>query len=104
MMKKVICHECKKECVETEEKFHDFVINGWKCPKCGEVIFDEDVIQPILEYNKIMESGKKLEATLSLVGNNLAVRFPKIIERIYHLKRRKKIRFDLKPNGIVVEV
>ncbi|MBU3901912.1 MAG: hypothetical protein KKE04_00910 [Candidatus Thermoplasmatota archaeon] len=60
MMKKVICHECKKECVETEEKFHDFVINGWKCPKCGEVIFDEDVIQPILEYNKYQEKDSIL--------------------------------------------
>lgn len=103
-MKEVICHECEKECIKIEENFHGFIINGWKCPKCGEVIFDEEVIQPILEYNKLASSGKKLEATLSLVGNNLAVRFPKIIERIYALKRKKKVRFDLKPHGIVVEV
>ncbi|PIV67893.1 MAG: hypothetical protein COS08_07870 [Euryarchaeota archaeon CG01_land_8_20_14_3_00_38_12] len=103
-MKKVICSECKKECVEIEEAFHGFIINGWKCLSCGEVIFDEEVIQPILEYNKIVKDGEKLEATLSLVGNNLAIRFPKIIEKIYHLKRRKKVSFDLKPNGIVVEV
>lgn len=103
-MKKVMCHECNKECVKTEESFHNFTIDGWKCPKCGEVIFDEEVIQPILRYNKLVSEGERLEATISSVGNNLVIRFPKIIERIYHLKCKKKVRFDLKPNGIVVEV
>ena len=46
------CWKCKKGMKPVKDDFHGFTVDGWKCPACAEIVYDEKSIQPILEANK----------------------------------------------------
>ena len=87
-----------------EDKFHGFNVEGWECPKCKEVIFDEKEIQPILKYNKLRESKKELTVTVGVLGKSKIFRIPKIAEQVYDIHKGERLRFDLEPDKITIKV
>lgn len=101
---KMHCWKCNKNMEKIKDKFHDFTINAWKCPQCKEIIYDEKDIQPILQYNKLKESKKKLTVTVGVLGKSKIFRLPKIAEQLYKIYKGEKFLFDLKPNEISIKI
>ena len=101
---KMSCWKCNLKMKKIKEKFHGFEINGWKCPKCKEVIFDEKEIQPILHYNKLKESKKGLFVTVGELGKSKILRLPRIAEQLYNVSKGEKLRFDLEPKQISIKM
>ena len=52
-MKQLNCWKCNAGMRRVTDNFQGFKINAWACPKCKEIIYDEEEIQPILKYNKL---------------------------------------------------
>jgi len=52
---KIHCWKCNENMKKIRDTFHKFEVDAWKCSKCGEIIYDEKEIQPILQYNKLSE-------------------------------------------------
>lgn len=87
-----------------KDRFHGFEIDAWKCAKCGEIIYDEKDIQPILQYNKLKQSKKELTMKVGTLGKSKILRLPKIAEQIYEINKGEKLRFELKPDEITIKV
>lgn len=98
------CWKCNKNMKKIKDNFHGFSVNAWKCSKCKEVIYDEKDIQPILKYNKLKESKKKLIMTVGVLGKSKIFRLPKIAEQLYGIYKGEKVTFDLKPNEILIKI
>jgi len=98
------CWKCNLGMKKIKEDFHGFKVNGWKCDKCKEIIFDEKEIQPILNYNKLKESKKGLVVTVGELGKSKFFRIPKIAEQIYNISKGEKLQFDLEPEQISIKV
>jgi hypothetical protein len=98
---KMHCWKCNKDMGRIKDTFHNFDVNAWKCSKCKEIIYDEDKIQPILQYNKLKE--EKLAVKVGLLGNSKMFRFPKIVEPIYDIHQGERLKIDLEPNRIIIE-
>lgn len=86
-----------------KDKFHGFAVDAWKCAKCGEIIYDEKDIQPILNYNKLKEN-KKLTCTVGVLGKSKIFRIPKIAENLYGIYKGEKLSVDLKPGEITIKM
>jgi len=100
---KMHCFNCDKDMEKIKDKFYGFEINAWKCNSCKEIIYDEEDIQPILQYNKLKESKKSLTVTVGVLGKSKVFRIPKIAEEIYGINKGEKLKFDLKPNEISIK-
>lgn len=87
-----------------KDDFHGFSIAGWKCPKCGEIIYDERAIHPILEYFKMKAENKGITATVGVLGESKILRIPKIAEQIYRIGKGDKLRLQLEPEGISIRI
>lgn len=87
-----------------KDKFHGFTVDAWECPKCGEILYDEGIIQPILQYNKLKENKKALIATVGVLGKSKIIRVPKIAEQLYGIYKGEKFKFDLRPDGIIIKI
>lgn len=98
------CWNCRLNMKKVKDKFHGFDVEGWKCNKCKEVIYDEKVIQPILKYNKLKTDKKKLKVTIGVLGKSKIFRIPKIAEQIYNLNKGSKYEFDLKSNELTIKL
>lgn len=101
---KMYCWKCKIGMKKVKDKFHDFTVDAWRCPKCKEVIYDEKNIQPILQYNKLKEAKKELTITVGVLGKSKIFRFPKIAEQLYGIDKGEKLEFDLKPGEITIKI
>lgn len=98
------CWKCKKEMKSVKDNFHGFMVAGWKCPVCKEIIYDEKAIHPILEYNKLKESRKNLTVTVGMLGSSKVMRIPKLAEQIYKIGKGDKLKLNLGPEGISIKV
>lgn len=98
------CWECKLIMKKVEETFHGFSVEGWKCPKCQEIVFDEAVIQPILQYNKLQQSKQGLTVKVGVLGKSKILRIPKVAEQIYSITKGEKVTFSLEPGQITVKL
>lgn len=101
---KMQCWKCKKGMKKIKDSFHGFSVDAWKCPKCKEIIYDEKEIQPILQYNKLKESKKKLTIKVGVLGKSKIFRVPKIAEQLYRIYKGEKFTFDLKPDEISIKM
>ncbi len=98
------CWKCNLNMKKIKDKFHDFTINAWKCPKCKEIIYDEKEIQPILQYNKLKERKKELTMTVGVLGKSKIFRIPKMAEQLYNIYKGEKLKFDLEPGKITIKM
>lgn len=87
-----------------KDNFHGFMVEGWKCPACDEIIYDEKAIHPILEYNKLKKSKKGLTVTVGKLGESKILRIPKVAEQLYKIGKGDKLKLDLMPEGIIVRI
>ena len=101
---KMNCWKCNIDMKKIKDKFHNFTIDAWACPQCKEIIYDEENIQPILQYNKLKENRKELTATVGALGKSKIIRIPKIVEQLYEIHKGEKIKFDLKPDEIIIKI
>ena len=101
---KIYCWKCKVNMKKIKDKFHGFTVDAWNCPKCNEIIYDEEHIQPILQYNKLKENKKALITTVGVLGKSKIFRVPKIVEQLYRIDKGEKFKFDLKPDEIIIKV
>ncbi len=104
IMMKMHCWNCNTGMKKVKDSFHNFEIDAWKCPKCREIIYDEEEIQPILHYNKLKESKKMLTATVGMLGKSKIFRLPRVVEQIYGIYKGEKLKFDLRPDEIVIKM
>ena len=86
------------------DRFHDFEVDAWKCSNCGEIVYDEKDIQPILQYNKVKKDKKCLTVTVGVLGKSKIFRIPKIAEKMYNINKGEKLKFDLKPGEITIKL
>jgi len=100
---KMHCYNCNKDMGKIKDEFHGFKIDAWKCNGCGEIIYDEKDIQPILRYNKLKENKKLLTVTVGVLGKSKIFRIPKIAEEIYDINKGEKLKFDLKPDEMTIK-
>ena len=84
------------------ENFHGFPVQGWKCSRCSEVVFDEKQIQPILQYHKLQAYGKPLAVKVGSLGNSKIIRVPKIAEHIYRISKGETVSISLEPKRIII--
>src|SRR3989344_5224580 len=101
---KMHCWKCNIDLKKIKDSFHGFNVDAWKCPKCKEIIYDEKDIHPILQYNKLKESNKKLTIKVGTLGKSKIFRLPKIAEQLYGVYKGEKVTFDLKPNEISIKM
>ena len=101
---KMNCWKCNIDMKKIKDKFHNFTIDAWACPQCREIIYDEENIQPILQYNKLKENRKELTATVGALGKSKIIRIPKIVEQLYEIHKGEKFKFDLKPDEIIIKI
>ena len=101
---KIRCWKCNLEMENIKDKFHGFIVDASKCSKCGEIIYDEKDIQPILQYNKLKEHKRKLTIKVGVLGKSKIFRIPKIAEQLYHIDKGEKFDFDLKPGEINIKM
>ncbi len=99
---KMHCWECHKDMERVTDTFHGFEVEAWKCPHCKEIVYDEHVIQPILHYNKLKD--EKLAVKVGILGKAKMFRFPKIVEQIYGIHQGEKLKLDLEPGKIIIEM
>ncbi len=85
-----------------QDTFHGFNVNAWKCQHCEEIIYDEQVIHPILQYNKLKH--EKLAVKVGVLGSSKMFRFPRIVEQIYDIHKGEKLKLDLEPGKIIIEM
>ncbi|MBI2652779.1 hypothetical protein HYX00_04910 [Candidatus Woesearchaeota archaeon] len=102
-MKRLNCWKCNAAMNRIIDNFQGFRVDGWKCPKCGDIVYDEEDIQPILKYNKI-KSSKKIASKIGVLGNSKIIRIPKTIEQIYNLTKGKEIEFELESEAIKLKI
>lgn len=102
-MKKLNCWKCSTIMNRITDNFQGFKVSAWECPKCKDIVYDEDEIQPILKYNKL-KSSKKITSKVGVLGNSKILRIPKSIEQIYHITKGKNIEFELEPTAIKLKV
>ena len=74
--------------------FNEYLIDGWKCSKCGEIYFDSDQAQKILILNKLKK--QKFHLKLNKVRSNLILRIPKEVSDVLDLKEGSEVEFLLK--------
>ena len=96
------CVKCGKSMKTATELFHGFPIKGWKCPGCGEVVFGEKELQPILQYNKLRATGKGVAVKVGSLGNSTIIRVPKVAEQLYGICKGETVRLSLEPGKIVI--
>ncbi len=101
---KMLCWKCKKEMKRVKDNFHGFTLPAWKCPRCKEIIYDGQDIQPILEYFKMKAEKKGITATVGVLGKSKIVRIPKVAEQIYKIGKGDKLRLELEPGRISIWV
>lgn len=98
------CWKCNKNMKQIDSKFHGFRIKAWRCLNCKEIIYAEEDIQPILQYNKFRQAKKLLTVTVGVLGKSKIFRIPKIAEQIYDIYKGEKLEFDLKPEEITIKL
>lgn len=101
---KMKCWKCNLTMKKIKDEFHGFTVGAWKCPKCKEIIYDENEIQPILQYNKLKEQKKDLMVTVGVLGKSKIFRVPKIAEQLYNIYKGEKFKFNLEPGKITIKM
>lgn len=96
------CWKCNKNMKRIKDTFQGFEVEAWKCPNCKEVIYDQEVIQPILQYNKLRK--EKLTVKVGTLGKSKMLRIPKVIEKIYDIRRGERLTLGLEPKRIIIEM
>ena len=84
---------------EIQTEFKGFEVRGWTC-SCGEELLNPADVNAILKLRKAVKVG--IKATIGKVGNNLAIRIPKVIETTYHFKAGEKVTLEPNPNGVLI--
>ena len=80
--------------------FNRYIINGWRCPSCGEEYLDPEKAQKILLLNKLQK--QKFHLKLSQIRSNLIVRIPKEVSDVLEMKNGEEIEFSLKGDKIEI--
>lgn len=101
-MEKLHCWKCNLGMERIKDKFQGFQIDAWKCLKCGEIVYDESVIQPLLNLRKLRDG--KITSTIGMLGKSTIVRIPKAVEQLYHITKGKKVEFELEEGVIKLRV
>jgi len=88
--------------IEKIELFSELFSEGYRCPKCGEVEFNEEQMQKAL---KIKEHAIKImvKRKLGKVGGSLVLRIPKEVEKSLNLKSGKDVRILVEKRKMIVE-
>lgn len=83
-------------------KFNNYNIDGWVCKNCGEIYYNPDKAEKILQLNKLKKA--KYELTLTQVKSNLIVRIPKDVSDALDLHKGEQIELRLgSENEIIME-
>ena len=75
-------------------KFQGFLLDGWKCRKCGEEFHDPTQAQRILSVLKLRK--EPVTAKLGRIKSNLILRIPKSIEHALGLKEGENVVLNVK--------
>ena len=94
-MEKLYCWKCNLGMERVKDRFQGFQVEAWKCLKCGEVVYDENVVQPILKLRKLQQE-QKITSKVGVLGKSMIVRIPKAVEQLYHLSKGKMVEFELR--------
>lgn len=80
--------------------FNSYLIDGWKCSRCGEVYYDSDQAQKILILNKLKK--QKFHLKLNKVRSNLILRIPKEVSDVLELEDGSEVEFSLKDDDKIL--
>lgn len=95
------CDTCRVNMQIALVPFKELKVEGWKCPKCREVIFTEKqalTIAKAIDQKRLKEKYLKKPVK---IGNSLGVIFPKDVVDVFNLspgKTKLDFRAD-KPKG-----
>ncbi|MFH0986981.1 MAG: hypothetical protein V1911_02925 [Candidatus Micrarchaeota archaeon] len=111
-LKKELCPMCEKACLKLEkEEFKMYGISlgffeAEKCPKCGEIFFDEKNSDKMDEKAKQMGLwGLNMETKVTRSGNSLAIRVSKKIADFLELKNGGEVRLHPEnKHRLIIEV
>ncbi len=82
-------------------KFNSYDIDGWECKSCGEIYYNPDKAERILQLNKLKKA--KYELTLTQVKSNLIVRIPKDVSHALDLHKGGHVELQVGDNNIIVK-
>ncbi len=106
-MKCPACNEGElKDGIFKEEQLGIYLgeYKGQKCTSCGEIFFDSESTQKIIEKAKEKGIfGIEAKTKIAKSGNSLAVRIPKKIAEFLKLKEGKEVRLSPQGKKIVIE-
>jgi len=95
-----------KEGIFKEEQFGVYLgeYEGQKCTYCGEVFFDSDATQKIIEKAKEKGIfGIEARTKVAMSGNSLAIRIPKKIAEFLKLKKGKEVKIHPSGDKLIIE-
>jgi hypothetical protein len=98
-MKCGICGKTLKRVKDLE--LQGFRIHGWKC-SCGNTLGDPEDVNNIVKFFIFIKNGGKVQ--LFKTGNSMAIRIPKAIVALYHLKDKDVLQLDSRGKEIVLKV
>lgn len=101
-MKGIKCVCGKVAEYDAQLRFNSYKIDGWVCKSCGEVYYNPDKAEKILQLSKLKKI--KYELTLTQVKSNLIVRIPKDVSDALDLHKGKHIELRVgSENEIIME-
>ena len=87
---------------EEHLKFNSYNIDGWACKSCGEIYYNPEKAERILQLNKLKKATYEL--TLTQTKSNLILRIPKDVSEALDLHKGKHVELRLgSENQIVVQ-
>jgi len=101
-MKGIKCACGKTAEYDPHLKFNKYDIDGWVCKNCGEVYYNPEKAERILQLNKLKKVNYEL--TLTQVKSNLIVRIPKDVSDALDLHKGEQVKLRLgSENEIIMQ-
>jgi len=94
-----VCPMCKSGLAETTVIRKDIKLHGFKCKKCGEVVFPSS---EVFRYEVL--SGKRNVREIRKVGNSIVIGIPKSLAKEFGIKSGDLAYFEGKGKEIRVDI